>query len=93
MRINIQNGPLVCTVTLLCAIGANAIMEGIVDSGQQTTIKSYIDLIRPAISSLCNFATQDGIATEECKACTDSLKLLVDHLFEQRTWAVMSKYT
>lgn len=76
----------------LCSVlGANGLVEEIAESGQQTSIKGYIDLVRPAISSLCNFASQDGVASDECKACTDSLKLLIDHLFEQRTWAIMSK--
>lgn len=93
MRALILNGALVCAVASLCATGTNAIIEDVSDPGQQTTIKGYVNLVKPAISSLCNFASQDGVASEECKACTDSLKLLIDHLFEQRTWAIMSKCT
>lgn len=85
---------LACAVACLCVVGTNALLEGIPDAGtgsSKTSIKNYLDLLKPGISSLCNFASHDGVASAECLACTDSLKLLIDHFIEQRTWAVMSK--
>ncbi|XP_022673084.1 O-acyltransferase like protein-like [Varroa jacobsoni] len=83
---------LACAVACLCVVGTNALLEGIPDAGtgsSKTSIKNYLDLLKPGISSLCNFASHDGVASAECLACTDSLKLLIDHFIEQRTWAVM----
>ena len=66
-------------------------LENPEQNSNKNELRSYLNAAKPFLASFCNFGATEGEPYEECQRCTESLKLFLDHLAEQRTWAIMSK--